>query len=84
MNDILTEQKETGKLQTLKKLAATVYLCQALTFMLAGLPLLVGVAINFFKRNEVQGIWLESHFADKSVCIVINNFSTSFRIANRL
>ncbi len=37
MNDILTEQKDTEKLQTLKKLAATVYLCQALTFMLAGL-----------------------------------------------
>lgn len=30
--------------------------------MLAGLPLLVGVAINFYKRNEVQGTWLESHF----------------------
>jgi uncharacterized membrane protein len=62
MNDISTEQKETEKLRTLKKLAATVYLCQALTFMLAGLPLLVGVAINFFRRNEVQGTWLESHF----------------------
>jgi len=62
MNDISTEQKETEKLRTLKILAATVYLCQALTFMLAGLPLLVGVAINFFRRNEVQGTWLESHF----------------------
>ena len=30
--------------------------------MLAGLPLLIGVAINFFKQNEVQGTWLESHF----------------------
>ena len=62
MSDISTEQNETEKLQTLKKLAATVYLCQALTFMLAGLPLLVGVVINFFRRNEVQGTWLESHF----------------------
>jgi len=62
MNDISIEQEKTEKLQALKKLAATVYLCQALTFMLAGLPLLVGVAINFFKRNEVQGTWLESHF----------------------
>ena len=62
MNDITTEQKETEKLQALKRLTGTVYLCQVLTFMLAGLPLLVGVAINFFKRNEVQGIWLESHF----------------------
>jgi uncharacterized membrane protein len=62
MNEISTEKSEFEKLQTLKKLAATVYLCQALTFMLAGLPLLVGVAINFFKRNDVQGTWLESHF----------------------
>lgn len=62
MNDISIEPKETEALQTIKKLAATVYLCQALTFMLAGLPLLVGVAINFFKRNEAQGSWLESHF----------------------
>ena len=50
------------QLPTLKKLAATVYLCQALCFMLAGLPLLVGVALNFFNQNEVQGTWLESHF----------------------
>ena len=62
MNDNPTEQTETEKLQTLKRLAATVYLCQVLTFMLAGLPLLIGVAINFYKRNDVQGTWLESHF----------------------
>ena len=36
MSDITTEQKESEKLQTLKKVAAGVYLCQALTFMLAG------------------------------------------------
>jgi hypothetical protein len=40
-------------------MAATVYLCQALTFMLAGLPLLVSVVINFYGRNDVQGTWLE-------------------------
>jgi len=62
MNDLSSEQKELERLQTLKRLAATVYLCQVLTFMLAGLPLLVGVAINFYKRDEVQGTWLESHF----------------------
>ena len=62
MNDLSAEQKELERLQALKRLTATVYLCQVLTFMLAGLPLLVGVAINFFKRNEVQGTWLESHF----------------------
>ena len=79
MNDISTEQKETEKLQTLKKLAATVYLCQALTFMLAGLPLLLGVAINFYKRNDVQGTWLESHFdwQIKTVWITLAGFAVS-------
>ncbi len=79
MNDISTEQKETEKLQTLKKLAATVYLCQALTFMLAGFPLLLGVAINFYKRNEVQGTWLESHFnwQIKTVWITLAGFAVS-------
>ena len=62
MNTIKTEQLDANKLHELKQLASTVYLCQILTFMLAGVPLLVGVAINFYKRNEVQGTWLQSHF----------------------
>ena len=79
MNNISTEQKESEKLQTLKKLAATVYLCQALTFMLAGLPLLLGMAINFYKRNEAQGTWLESHFnwQIKTVWITLAGFAVS-------
>ena len=62
MKTVSVPQDELEKLQTLKKMAVTVYLCQALTFMLAGLPLLVGVIINLFGRNEVQGTWLQSHF----------------------
>lgn len=62
MNDLSTEKSGDEKLQSLKRLTATVYLCQVLTFMLAGLPLLIGVAINFFKKNDVQGTWLASHF----------------------
>jgi len=79
MNDISTEQKGTEELQTLKRLAATVYLCQILTFMLAGLPLLVGVAINFVKRNQVEGTWLESHFdwQIKTAWIALAGFALS-------
>jgi uncharacterized membrane protein len=54
--------KDAEKLQSLKKLATTVYLCQVLAFGFAGLPLLVGVFINFMNRDEVKGTWLESHF----------------------
>lgn len=62
MSDLSKEKTDDEKLQSLKRITATVYLCQVLTFMLAGLPLLVGAAINFFKKNDVQGTWLESHF----------------------
>lgn len=51
--------KET---KSLKKIAASVYLCQLLTFMLAGLPLLIGVAINFYNKKEAADTWIESHF----------------------
>lgn len=54
------EQDE--KLKPLKNLTAIVYLCQVLAFAFAGLPLLIGVAINYFNRTKVQGTWLESHF----------------------
>ena len=79
MNKLSTEPKDPEQLQTLKKLAATVYLCQALTFMLAGLPLLLGVAINFYKREDVQGTWLESHFdwQIKTVWITLAGFAVS-------
>jgi uncharacterized membrane protein len=62
MNDISNIEKNAEKLESLKKITAMVYLCQVLAFALAGLPLLAGVIINFIKRNEVQGTWLESHF----------------------
>ncbi len=50
------------ELSSLKKLTAIVYLCQVLTFFLAGLPLLIGIMINFLKREAVTGTWLASHF----------------------
>ena len=57
MNNLSDEE-----LAALKRVAATVYLLQALSFIFAALPLLAGVALNFYKRNDVQGSWLESHF----------------------
>jgi uncharacterized membrane protein len=62
MSEVSTNQTDDERLQSLKKLALAVYLCQVLAFALAGLPLLVGAVINFMKRDEVQGTWLESHF----------------------
>jgi uncharacterized membrane protein len=77
MSDISNNEKDAGKLESLKKMTAIVYLCQVLAFALAGLPLLVGVAINFIKRAEVQGTWLESHFnwQIKTVWITLAGFA---------
>lgn len=58
----MNNQQNADQLETLKRLTATVYLCQLLAFGFFGAPLLIGVAINFMKRNNVQGTWLESHF----------------------
>ncbi len=58
----VTENQIDEKTQSLKKLAATVYLMQVLAFAFAGIPLFIGLAINFIKRADVAGTWLESHF----------------------
>ena len=62
MNKLPNNQSEAEKIQALKRLATTVYLCQVLSFALAGLPLLVGAFINFMNRSDAEGTWLESHF----------------------
>jgi uncharacterized membrane protein len=66
--------KET---KSLKKIAASVYLCQLLTFLLAGFPLLLGVAINFYNKDEAVGTWIESHFdwQIKTAWIALAGFS---------
>jgi uncharacterized membrane protein len=53
---------EVKNLASLKKIVATVYLCQVLSFLLAGLPLLFGVWLNFLNKEDAKGTWLESHF----------------------
>ena len=66
--------KET---KSLKKIAASVYLCQLLTFILAGFPLLIGVALNFYNKDEAVGTWIESHFdwQIKTALIALTGFA---------
>lgn len=52
----------SGKLKSLKNITAIVYLCQVLGFGFFGIPILIGVVLNYLKRDDVQGTWLESHF----------------------
>jgi uncharacterized membrane protein len=66
-------------LATLKKLTASVYICQILSFAMAGLPLLIGVVINFIYRSNVADTWLESHFnwQIKTAWITLAGFALS-------
>ncbi|MGR9087775.1 MAG: DUF4870 family protein [Gammaproteobacteria bacterium] len=77
MNELSPAPNESEKMQSLKKWTALVYLCQVLTFGFAGLPLLIGAIINFIKREEVEGTWLESHFnwQVNTVWIVLAGFA---------
>jgi uncharacterized membrane protein len=46
---------------SLRKLAGLVYGLQAAS-MLVGVTLFAGVIINYLRRSQVEGTWLESHF----------------------
>lgn len=58
----MTKQNDSEKMASLKTLTGIVYLCQVLAFGFAGVTLLIGIVINFMKRDEVRGTWMESHF----------------------
>jgi uncharacterized membrane protein len=62
MTELLKNEKTEDEMASLKKVTAAVYVCQLLTIVFAGLPLFVGALINLFKRGDVTGTWLESHF----------------------
>jgi uncharacterized membrane protein len=49
------------KLKPLKTLTMVVYVLQAAGFFV-GITWIVAVVINYVKKDEVAGTWLESHF----------------------
>ena len=49
------------KLRSLKTLTLVIYVLQAAGFFV-GLTWIVAVVINYVKKEEVAGTWLESHF----------------------
>ena len=53
---------EEEKLRSLKTLTMVVYALQAAGFFI-GLTWIVAVVMNYVKREEVAGTFLESHFA---------------------
>ena len=57
----LEKSLDDEKLKSLKKLTTVVYVLQASSFLL-GFTFIVAVVINYIKKSDVKGTWLESHF----------------------
>ena len=49
------------KMKSLKTLTLAVYILYALSYF-TGITAIIGIIINYVKREEVAGTWLESHF----------------------
>jgi uncharacterized membrane protein len=49
------------KIASLKTVTTVIYALQAASFILP-FTVLVGIIMNYVKRDEVQGTWLASHF----------------------
>ncbi len=47
--------------QNIKKYTYTVYILQALSFVVL-FTALIGIIINYIKDEDVKGTWLQSHF----------------------
>lgn len=62
MNTPLTQdQKPQADLQPLKTITTVVYALQAVGLLLA-FTYVIAVMINYIKRDDMRGTWLESHF----------------------
>jgi len=62
MPDPWQEALQTPDEASLKRLATIVYALQAISFLAGGLTLFAGVIVNYVRRDDVKGSWLESHF----------------------
>ncbi|MHB0925523.1 MAG: DUF4870 family protein [Gallionellaceae bacterium] len=49
------------QMKLLKNLTQVVYILYALSYF-AGITAIIGIIINYVKKEEVAGTWLESHF----------------------
>lgn len=62
MNDAWDRQVDAAVETSLQRLAMIVYVLQAASFFSGSLTLFAGIIINYVRREDVQGLWIESHF----------------------
>ena len=62
MSNLPTEQSQhQDDLDSLKTITTVVYILQALSIF-TGITFIAAVVVNYIKKEDVQGTWLESHF----------------------
>src|SRR5690625_3838838 len=63
-NEVVTTQTvelSDAEMRSRRTLTLIIYILQGLAFFI-GLTALVGIIMNYVKRDDVRGTWLESHF----------------------
>ena len=55
-------ENETVQNPEAKRWATIVYLFQAISIVTYGVSFIAGFIINYLKRSDVKGTWVESHF----------------------
>ncbi|MBT8419892.1 MAG: hypothetical protein KJO08_03425 [Gammaproteobacteria bacterium] len=53
---------DNEKDKSAKTITTVVYALQAASFLFGGITFLIAIIVNYVKRMDVQGTWLESHF----------------------
>lgn len=53
---------EERRKDPLRNIAVAVYILQALSLFLGGVPALAGIIVNYVKLDDVAGTWIEPHF----------------------
>jgi uncharacterized membrane protein len=56
-----TTQTNDAQLQSLKTMTTVIYGLYALSIF-AGVTAIVAIVLNYIKRDDARGTWLESHF----------------------
>lgn len=49
------------QMESLKRITLLIYILYAFAYF-AGITAIIGIMLNYIKREEVAGTWLESHF----------------------
>ena len=64
MNDAIVtiENKNPENLKSEKNLTAIIYALYAASLFLGGIPSIVAIILNYVKKEDVAGTFLESHF----------------------